>query len=52
MSTKNRRTVQTPIVIMGDLALLTKQEQAESIDLLEQVDSPTEANETDLEYTD
>jgi 2-phospho-L-lactate guanylyltransferase (CobY/MobA/RfbA family) len=42
---KSRRTIQTPIVIMGDLALLTKQELAEFIDSLDEDESATVATD-------
>ena len=41
MPIKNRRTVQTPLIIMGDLDLLTKQELAEFIDSLNEDESST-----------
>ena len=49
MATNGRRGVKTPIIITGDLALLTKEEQAEFID------SPADAMgeiETELGYND
>jgi hypothetical protein len=54
MPTKSRCAAQT-LVITGNLALLTIQEQAEFIDSLNEDESPTSAtggNDTNLGYSD
>jgi len=52
---KSRPTVQTPLLVMGGLDLLTRRELAEFIDPVEPIPSPPnspDSNDNDLGYTD